>query len=300
MGDAPTPFHLQGERANGSRLKIVIEYSSRTYHSAQFAVTITKGKQEYMPDPTSSAFDHSSMILPTNAAQKTRVATKRALLPNKILTIIWRILIIVASLTGILINSKSIGDFINKLLYFTIQSNIMLAVCMGYALWATLRNTSQPTPLIKGAVTVYISITGLVYNLILAKTAGPPAAGSIVVPLIGGTLNNDLLHIFAPIMAVLDWLLFDVRGNLSWRYPLQWLTYPLIYLVFVLIRGPLVHGPFIYPYLQYPYLFLNVATIGYSGVALNTVIYGIAFWLIGLIFIVVDRAIARFQRQNNH
>jgi hypothetical protein len=250
-----------------------------------------------MPDSTSSAFDHSSIILSTNAAATPRPVTKRALLPNKILTIVWRILIIVASLTGIFMSSKSISDFINKLLYFTIQSNIMLVVCMGYALWATLRNTNRPTPLIKGAVTVYISITGLVYNLILARTAGPPAAGSIIVPLIGGSLSNDLLHIFAPIMAVLDWLLFDVHGNLSWRYPLRWLTYPLVYLVFVLIRGPLVHGPFAYPYLQYPYPFLNVAAIGYSGVALNTLIYGIAFWLIGLLFVAVDRAIARIQRK---
>ncbi|MBV9616859.1 MAG: Pr6Pr family membrane protein, partial [Ktedonobacteraceae bacterium] len=189
-----------------------------------------------------------------------------------------------------------------RLLYFTIQSNLLLALCIAYAAWATLRNLPGPAPLLKGAVTVYITITCLVYNLILAKAAGssPPTPGTIIVPLLGGTLSNDLLHIIAPLMAVLDWLLFDAHGHLRWRYPLRWLAYPLAYLAFVLIRGVLISGPFQYPYLHYPYPFLNVDKIGYSGVALNTLIYGIAFWLIGLAFVIGDQLLARFNLNRNN
>jgi len=132
-----------------------------------------------------------------------------------------------------------------------------------------------------------------------SHNAGPPPAGSILVPFIGGMLSNDLLHIVAPIMAVLDWLLFDVHGKLQWRYALCWLLYPLVYLAFVLIRGLFVTGPFSYPYLHYPYPFLNVDKIGYRGVVLNTVIYGVAFWVIGIVFVGVDRAIGRFYVSEN-
>ena len=80
---------------------------------------------------------------------------------------------------------------------------------------------------------------------------------------------------------------------------MRWLTYPLGYLAFVLIRGLLVHGPFVYPNLHYPYPFLNVDKIGYSGIALNTVIYGVAFWLIGLVFVVLDRSVLiRFRQRS--
>ncbi len=252
-----------------------------------------------MPDPTSLTSSHSPKALPTNASTQTNEVFRRAILPNRVLIVVWRILIIIASLIGITMNSKSIGDFFAKLLYFTIQSNLILIVGIGYALWATLRNTAGPAPILKGAITVYITITCLVYNLILAKSLGssPLPAGTIIVPVIGGTLSNDLVHIIAPVMAILDWLLFDVHGNLRGRYPLQWLTYPLAYLAFVLIRGVLVTGPYLYPNLHYPYPFLNVDIIGYGGVALNTVIYGIAFWLIGIVFFTLDRTLARFNHQ---
>ncbi|MBA2392134.1 MAG: Pr6Pr family membrane protein [Ktedonobacteraceae bacterium] len=246
-----------------------------------------------MPDPASS-------VLQANTSTHKQADPGRAIVSNRQIIVVWRVLIIIVSLTGVVTGSKSIGDFLAKLLYFTIQSNLILVACIGYAVWATLRNIAGPSPLLKGAATVYISITALVYNLILARAlAGSPLpAGSIVVPIIGGTLSNDLVHIIAPLMAVLDWLLFDVHGRLHWRYPVRWLAYPLAYLAFVLIRGLFVHGPFVYPNLHYPYPFLNVDKIGYSGVALNTLIYGFAFWLIGLAFVVLDRTtLARFSRR---
>ncbi len=255
-----------------------------------------------MADPSPSAFDQTSVVLPANAPTATNKISGRAIVSNRQFVVAWRILIIIASLTGIVMGSKSIVDFVAKLLYFTIQSNLILVVCIGYAAWATLRNLAGPSPLLKGAATVYISITALVYNLILAKAlAGSPLPpGTIIVPFIGGTLSNDLVHIIAPLMAVLDWLLFDVHGRLRWQYPLRWLTYPLGYLAFVLIRGLLVHGPFVYPNLHYPYPFLNVDKIGYSGIALNTVIYGVAFWLIGLVFVMLDRSVLiRFRQRSS-
>jgi hypothetical protein len=259
---------------------------------------IIEEKRESMPDPTLPTFNHASMPSSTNVSMQMHKDARRAFVRNRSFIVIWRVLIVVAALIGIVFISQNISGFAIKLGYFTIQSNIMVIMCIGYAILATLRKMSGPVPLIKSAVTIYMIITGLVFNLILAQTPGNTAANGIdfIVPVIGGKLSNDLLHILTPIMVALDWLLFDVHGRLQWKYSVQWLTYPLVYVVFILIRGALFTGPFVSPNFHYPYPFLDVDQLGYGGVALNIVIYGIAFLLLGLGFVALDRMLARFNR----
>jgi hypothetical protein len=252
-----------------------------------------------MPDPTVPAFEQPSSLLPADiSAIPTDKDTRRALVRNRSLILGWRVLIVVASLTGIVFDSQSFGGFVTKLLFFTIQSNLLVIGCIGYAAWTTWRKTTGPDPFLKGAITVYITITCLVYNLILTNSAGPQSTTPdvLVIPLLNWNPGSDLLHIVTPCMVVLDWLLFDAHGPLRWRNALLWISYPLAYLVFVLVRGLLVRGPFLYPYLHYPYPFLDVDHLGYGGVLKNALIYGIAFWLLGLMYVVIDRSLARFRR----
>jgi hypothetical protein len=201
--------------------------------------------------------------------------TQGALLHNRFLIVTWRSMLIVACLVGIVLDSLSLG-FLPQLVYFTLQSNFFLVGYLGYALWTTARKTAEPPSALAGAAILYILITGLVFNLVLAK--GPI--------LLSGSLSSILLHFCVPIMATLDWLLFLPHRRLHWRNALHWLIYPLAYLAFVLIRGLLISGPY-----RYPYFFVNVDQIGYGGVALNTLIFGIAFWLLGLLLIVLDRVL---------
>jgi hypothetical protein len=226
----------------------------------------------------------------TRATNATFAATtsRSALVRSRWFILTWRVIIVVASITGVWLFSKSISGFFTELIFFTIQSNLFLAISITYAAWATMKSKSTPAPALKGGVTLYILITALVYNLLLAK---PPAPDSIIVPLIGGALNSDLLHILTPIMAILDWLLFDLHGGLRWKHTLNWLSYPLAYLAFALIRGLFVSSES-----RYPYDFLNADRLGYGGVALNAISYGIAFWLLGLLLVALDRLLSRFTR----
>jgi hypothetical protein len=249
-----------------------------------------------MPDPTASAFDQPSSPLVTDVATPTSKDARRAMVSNRPFIIVWRVLIVIAAVTGIVLDSQSLSVFVTRLTFFTFQSNLMVIGCIGYAAWATWRKTPGPSPFLKGAVTLYITITCLVYNLILAK-APSTTPDLMVVPVIGGAAGSDLLHILTPFMVVLDWLLFDAHGPLRWRDALIWISYPLAYLAFALIRGLLVKGPFLYPYLHYPYSFLDVDHLGYGGVLKNALIYGVAFWLLGLVFVVIDRSFARFNRR---
>jgi hypothetical protein len=213
-------------------------------------------------------------VLPSN---------RPALIHNRIVTLVWRSVLLLICIAALVIN-LSRSNFFANLVNFTLQSNLIVLICMSYVWWATLNNRLGLPAALKSAITVYITITCLVYNLILA---GPPKLNpginpglDIILPWSGNWLLSDLQHMIVPLLVVIDWVLFDTHGLLRWRYALIWLSYPLGYFIFVLIRGVFVHA--------YPYSFVNVNTLGYGKVMINAGIYTVAFWLLGVVYVVGD------------
>ena len=64
-------------------------------------------------------------------------------------------------------------------------------------------------------------------------------------------------------MKVVDWLLDPPSGRISYRQAVLWLAYPLAWVAYTLIRGPIADW--------YPYPFLNPANGDYGTVALYCV-----------------------------
>jgi hypothetical protein len=190
----------------------------------------------------------------------------------------------VAVLAGVVLTAAGPATLTGLLPYFTIQSNLGYGT---FAAWAAFRGRATPAAL-KGAVTLYVTITGLVYHLVLTN----PASGFAAAPVhraLPEAIGNQLLHTVVPLLAVLDWLLFDERARFRWRYALYWLAFPLGYLAFALLRGLVVD--------RYPYPFININELGYDGVSVSTAVFAMAFWLLGLMFVAVDRWGARLTRQ---
>ncbi|KAA5831790.1 Pr6Pr family membrane protein [Saccharopolyspora hirsuta] len=198
------------------------------------------------------------------------------------LAALFRIAVLITAVIGVYLTSKD--GFASSLVYFTIQSNALVAVVFAWASWATVRGSGQPPAWLKGGSTLYIAITGLVYNLVLAD------APFQMTPASSGTadLSNQLVHVIVPIAAVADWLLFDEHRRFRWAAAAAWLAYPVGYLVFALVRGALLDGPN-----RYPYPFIDLDVLGYDGLALNLLIYGGAFWLLGLVLVAADRILPR-------
>jgi hypothetical protein len=146
----------------------------------------------------------------------------------------------------------SAGNFFS---YFTIQSNIIVAMVFAVAAGIQLRRQEEPRWLdrVRGAATVYISITGVVYALLLSNI-------DVNTPL---PWANVVLHYVVPIVTVVDWLLDLPERTIPLRSALIWLAYPLAYLIYSLIRGPIVDW--------YPYPFLNPEPHGYGYVAVMSV-----------------------------
>ncbi|UMQ42070.1 Pr6Pr family membrane protein [Chryseobacterium sp. Y16C] len=135
--------------------------------------------------------------------------------------------------------------------YFTILTNIIVA---GYfTLQAFKRIPKIKNPGILTAITIYILIVGLVYQIILRSTWDPKGLQRLV---------DELLHTIIPIFVLIYWYLYENKNRLNYRQILSWTIYPLLYLFYILIRG--YFSDF------YPYPFINVSDLGYFQVLLNS------------------------------
>ena len=118
-------------------------------------------------------------------------------------------------------------------------------------------------------------ITGIVYNLLLRNI--PLPQGSTV------PWSNEILHVWAPIFLLLDVLFAPRRRALSWSALGAVVVFPIVWLAYTLIRGPLVHdfrtgNDWWYPY---PFLNPNVQPWGYVGVALYSIGIAVAIVAVG-------------------
>ncbi|MBE4717235.1 Pr6Pr family membrane protein [Pseudarthrobacter sp. AB1] len=141
----------------------------------------------------------------------------------------------------------SAGNFFS---YFTIESNIIAVITLAIAGWYAWQGESPRwLELLRGAATIYMTITGIVYSLLLSNIdVNTP------IPWI-----NVVLHYTIPTIMVIDWLVDLPRTRVPVRTSLIWLGFPLLYLVYSLIRGPIVDW--------YPYPFLDPRVSGYGTVA---------------------------------
>ncbi len=180
-----------------------------------------------------------------------------------------------------------------KLLYFTGLSNVLALAWMTAVLVATVvdlvrrgpRGVSNPSPEFHGAVLKAVTVTMLVYTIVLVPTL---ADGGGYVPY---TFTDTLVHVAMPLLVVLDWLLFTPKGRMMWRDPLLWALIPLGYLAFAFTFGAL--GGEFGSGARYPYPFMNLDTLGFGGVAVWILALTIALETVGFVIVAVDRALGR-------
>jgi len=169
---------------------------------------------------------------------------------------------------------------LDELVYFTNQSGVLLMVVMAWAGVASLLGKRQPPGWVKGGVTLFLAITGLVAYFVLDPEA--PGAPHLAIGLTSGQIEHQL----NPVLALVDFLLLDPHRRMRWRYSWWWLCYLVAYVVFTTIRGTVWH-------LGYPYGFIDLDAHGWGGLLLNIVIYGVGFALLGLLIVLLDHRLPR-------
>ncbi|MBO9619992.1 MAG: Pr6Pr family membrane protein [Niabella sp.] len=155
--------------------------------------------------------------------------------------------------------------------FFTILTNIMTAVFF----------TSQAVGKRKyragvlTAVTVYITIVGLVYQVLLRHLWAPVGLQKVV---------DELLHSVIPVLTIVYWYRYEDHRNVLYRQITGWLFYPLAYLSYILVRG--------YFSGFYPYPFVDVVQLGLRQVLINAFFLFILFGIIAFLFVFVGKYIA--------
>lgn len=206
--------------------------------------------------------------------------------PTHAVPALFRALIAAAAVVGLAIELAH-GSVPVVLSFFTIWTNILVAVVFALSAARAWQGRPDVDPLYRGGVLLFILITGLVFHLVLANPSSPFNVLEDLNKLTGAkAVANQLLHTVTPVGAVLDFLLLTAPGTLRPRHAVQWLAYPLAYVTFALIRGALLAPD---ATARYTYPFIDVAQYGYGRVAMNTVVLGIVFYALGLALLAADR-----------
>jgi hypothetical protein len=143
-----------------------------------------------------------------------------------------------ASLYGIIDNCFIKVDYItlgNELSYFTYQSNLFADVIILLSIFTKFSNSKLFSYFRYGSV-LYMIVTGLVYNIMLAD------AEAFQYPSI-------IIHCLFPLYVLIDFVIDRPIVRPSFLKTLVFVIYPLIYFAYSLIRGPFVNW--------WPYDFVN-------------------------------------------
>ena len=178
---------------------------------------------------------------------------------KNIIQLILRLALAIIGIVGIIVTYSSasfMGD--NKtFLYFTVQSNVtIIAVELVFAIYALQQILGKEVViknwvyLVKYVFTVAITITFLVFAIVLAPTLGVDYLLSY---------GNFSLHFIVPILALVDFFLFNSEIKLTKVNCLFGTAMPIYYVIFFLIGIPL--GVTYLKGSRAPYFFLEYETL---------------------------------------
>lgn len=213
---------------------------------------------------------------------------------SKGFSIIWKLILLGFCTFGLLDGAGLLkgaydADFPHM---FTNVSNLF---AWAYFLLATLRliasrgDAGRPfAPQLKYTATISLTVTMLIAHFMLFDAMFQD--GQLVWHLVA-------MHYVVPIMALLDWLLFDEKGKMPAWGPFVWMSLVVGYLAVVMVcAGPLglyMGGGTTADISRYPYTFLDPEISGAGGVAAFCAAMLAAFVVLGYVLFAIDRLLGR-------
>ena len=195
---------------------------------------------------------------------------------NLIIRMLIRGSLIIVGVLGILFTflSSSFMGGASVFLFFTVQSNItIILITLVFLIndFLLLFNkkpyVSQFLLILKYIFTIAITITFLVFFTMLAPLLGVDYLLSF---------NNFSLHAIVPILAIVDFFIFNTDIELSIPKSLLGTAMPIYYVIFVYIGVPL--GFEYMEGLKFPYFFLNYEKNGWFNISKDGI--GVFYWII--------------------
>lgn len=164
--------------------------------------------------------------------------------------------------------------------FYTIQSNLIVATWLTLAI---IFNNKEEKPSIvsspvQGAITLYISVTFIIFALLLSGMYKPTGWEA---------LTNITMHYLIPIAVIIDWLITGMEVKYEWKYCIYWAFYPFGYLFYTLIQGLLTGF--------YPYYFLDFSLLLIPGYFISVGLISVFFFLLSCFYIFINRTL--FERK---
>lgn len=162
--------------------------------------------------------------------------------------------------------------------FFTILTNILVAASFTavYIKGVSVAGSFLTRPKTLTATAVYITIVGLIYNIILRFQWAPEGLAKLV---------DELLHSIIPVGFIIFWLLYVPKQSIGWKNIFPWLVYPLVYLAYTILRGEFAQW--------YPYPFVDVIQLGYNKVMINSAMVCVLFVFFAALFVGIAKWISR-------
>jgi hypothetical protein len=166
-----------------------------------------------------------------------------------------------------LVNGEpGISGLVSYLGYFTVLTNIFVAlVCTAGSLGQHARGRLflYRLPFV-GCSTASILVVGIGYHALLRESWSPQGLQWVA---------DVVLHSIVPVGALLHWLVYRYDDRVAWWTPLSWCWYPLVYFIYVMLRGEILSS--------YPYPFIDVLALGYARSLINAVGFLVGFVVLG-------------------
>lgn len=208
----------------------------------------------------------------------------------RILFVVGRIAVAVAIIAAIVAQlSQSIANWtakpvdhlwisvVNFFSFFTIESNVLTVVVglVGAFFLLTRKGALDPKWFngFRAGTATYMIVTGIVYNLLLRGIELPQGT---TVP-----WSNEVLHVVGPVWMLVDWLFAPGRAPLNWKAIWGIIVFPLVWVVYTLVRGPITPDEMQDEAFWYPYPFLNpnLSENGYLSVSFYVILIAVVIGL---------------------
>lgn len=171
-------------------------------------------------------------------------------------TRLWRFVLLCVAVTGeVFANIEHFRSgedtYADRVSYFTVQSNWLVIAVLLLCLLPRDR-LGNWFDAVRGAVSFYIFMTGLIVMLILQSPSEVLFNWDV-------TFNEMTSHRLIPLFLLLDMLIVPWRNRPVFLRPLVWIIYPILFLVYSLVRGSITGW--------YPYPFLDMNNpAGFNGI----------------------------------
>ena len=143
------------------------------------------------------------------------------------------------------------GNFFS---FFTVQVNILVFITFVLSALVLASGKQQRwLDILRSVTTVYILVVGIGFAILLS--------GLENVALTAVPWDNTVLHYIIPVAVLLDFIIDRPKKKISFKTGLLWIAFPILYVLYSLIRGALVGW--------YPYPFLNPELKGFGAVAVT-------------------------------